>query len=416
MMKNWILTLGVLLLVSCRDNNSISTNATQIKYPELAITNKITHTEIQSDSIAVVSIESFLNGVMMPALWKDKTNNGDDFPRYIDSARLDWVQIIERYRSANYPNAKHLLLSLNEDNSIKFNITQPQRLNDIHYIDTMLMLTYSCTTWQLATAFNREFEKYLSLPITFEETLPLFSNSREANVVGGLFDRSSNGIYILRTPDKKYKIYSYDDNTGGTGRNYCTYIQYLENGNIEWRKLSDNLPQIHKIYAFECKGRTYYAIISFQRNYTCSWTEFFDIITIEDGKFFPHPEFYPPKIQERIYTIYDRENRRKELTKVIIDAYPETNEKDITDIVEECLNEEEIIAKANIEDYGNYRPNSIKFSNLESWIDIDVDFDPKTLSVSYNDVIYTGGWEKDGIQMGLYKKAGRKSFKLNVEH
>lgn len=356
------------------------------------------------DSV-IIPIQSFIKEITESSLWQKGAYNEPD------STYLDWRQIIEYYRASNYPKSKHLFLSLDEDDSFKFNITQPPRPSDIHYIDTMLMLTYSCSSHQLAAAFNRELEKYLSQPITFQETLPLFENSQGENDTVTLFNLSPDGIFVMKTPDKKYKIYSYDDNTGGTGRNYCTYIQYLKNGKTEWRKLPDGLPQIRKIYAFKHQGFTYYAIISFQRNFGCSWTEFFNIVTLEDGEIIPHPEFYPHDIQNRLYTIYDRETRRKELTEHIIKECLGANEQNVADVVEECLNEEEAIARANIDEEKNHT-HSILFSNLQSGIDIDVDFDPKNLSVSYNDVIYTGGEEG---QYGLYKTIDRKRFQLNTK-
>lgn len=330
----------------------------------------------------------------------------------IDSSYKDWMQIINHYRKRIYPQREHLFLALNEEYSVCFDLFQEPRFDDIHYIDTMLMLTYSCSSHQLAAAFNRELEKYLSQPITFQETLPLFENSQGENDTVTLFNLSPDGIFVMKTPDKKYKIYSYDDNTGGTGRNYCTYIQYLKNGKTEWRKLPDGLPQIRKIYAFKHQGFTYYAIISFQQNFGCSWTEFFNIVTFEDGEIIPHPEFYPYDIQNRLYTIYDRETRRKELTEHIIQECLGANEQNVADVVEECLNEEEAIARANIDEEKDHT-HSILFPNLQSGIDIDVNFDPKNLSVSYNDVIYTGG-EKE--QYGLYKTIGRKRFQLNTKH
>ena len=68
------------------------------------------------------------------------------------------------------------------------------------------MLSY-CGSYDIIPAFQRELEKYLSLPITFKKTLPMFANSQGNNSEGGLIDRSTNGIYVLYTLNKKYKIY-----------------------------------------------------------------------------------------------------------------------------------------------------------------------------------------------------------------
>ena len=90
----------------------------------------------------------------------------------------------------------------------RFDITQTPRLNDIHYIDTLLSLCYYCTTGQLSSAFERELEKYLSLPITFDQTLPLFEHNPKNSEVDSLLKEATDGIRIFHTPDKKYKIYS----------------------------------------------------------------------------------------------------------------------------------------------------------------------------------------------------------------
>lgn len=86
------------------------------------------------DSV-IIPIQSFIKEVTESSLWRKGAYNEPD------STYLDWRQIIEYYRASNYPKSKHLFLSLDEDDSFKFNITQPPRPSDIHYIDTMLMLT-----------------------------------------------------------------------------------------------------------------------------------------------------------------------------------------------------------------------------------------------------------------------------------
>ena len=56
----------------------------------------------------------------------------------------------------------------------------------------------------------------------------------------------------------------------------------------------------------------------------------------------------------------------------------------------------------------------IEFPNLESALMISVNFNPETLSVSYNDVIYTGFSTTEKVRTGRYKTIQRKSFRLNL--
>lgn len=398
----------------CGNGQSQQTITTESANSLILVDRDTIQPPIRSDSTSVIWFDKFIEQVSSYEFWKDVCPNDDDkeyfeYFKYVDSARLDWAAIVRRYQQKYYPNAKQMLLGLGKVGSIHFDIFQRPRLDDIHYIDTLLSVCYLSTNWQLSSAFNRELEKYLSLPITFNETMPLFENSQGNNSEGGLMDRSSNGIYVLHTPDNKYKIYSYDDLTGGTGRSYCTYFQYLENAKAKWLKLPDESPQIQKVYSFHDKGQTYYAIIGFQRNYTCSWTEFFEIVSISKGRLTSHPEFYPKDTQYHLYTINDRQEIELYLKK----DNPYIDTASINKILEEANEQAEYVANSY------YTPDSkstgrIEFPNLESALIINVDFDPETLSVSYNDVIYTGISKTEKVRTGRYKTCQRKSFRLNI--
>ena len=408
-MKNYLLIL-VLLIVGCGNRQNQQTITIESANSIILVDRDTIQPPIRSDSTSVIWFDKFIEQVSSYEFWKDVCPDDDDkeyfeYFVYVDSARLDWASIVRRYQQKYYPQAKQLLLGLGKVGTTHFDILQKPRFDDIHYIDTLLSVCYLSTNWQLSSAFNRELEKYLSLPITFNETMPLFENSQGNNSEGGLMDRSSNGIFVQHTPDKKYKIYSYDDLTGGTGRNYCTYFQYLKNGKAKWLKLPDEFPQIQKVYSFQHKRQTYYAIIGFQRNYTCSWTEFFEIVSISKGRLTSHPEFYPKDIQYNLYTIYDRKRR---------ETYWKEQRPDIDKaLLTEILNDEESDPiKETINTWLEYFekrlcPDRIAFHNMEAWLNIDVDFDPETLTVSYSDVLYTGG---DTI----FETIGRKSFRLNL--
>ena len=152
------------------------------------------------DSAILVPIESFRREIADPALWRELLHDDNEYFSYIDSIRLDWSQVVNHYLSTKHPNSKQLILTWGENQ--RFDITQMPRLNDIHYIDTLLSLCYYCTTGQLSLAFERELEKYLSLPITFSQTLPLFEHNPKHDEVDSLFRKATDGIRIFQTPDR----------------------------------------------------------------------------------------------------------------------------------------------------------------------------------------------------------------------
>lgn len=214
------------------------------------------------------------------------------------------------------------------------------------------MLSY-CGSYDIIPAFQRELEKYLSLPITFKKTLPMFANSQGNNSEGGLIDRSTNGIYVLYTLNKKYKIYSYDDNTGGTGRNYRTYIQYQSAGKTCYKLFppdQEESKQIQKIWEFSHHNTTYYVLLSFARLYSRSWIECLEIVTIKNGAPVYHMEFFPHGLQKKLYANIPREE--------LSTFYKENNRQ------------------------------GLEFPNGDCWLNINVDFNPKTLEVFYNEVKY----------------------------
>lgn len=61
-----------------------------------------------------------------------------------------------------------------------------------------------------------------------------------------------------------------------------------------------------------------------------------------------------------------------------------------------------------------YDSDKIEFRNMGAILNINVDFAPETLSVSYNDVIYTGISTTEKVRTGRYKTIQRKNFRLNL--
>lgn len=138
-MKTYILPIFTLLIVGCRNQS-----------------------QSRCDSAILVPIKSFSREIVDRALWRELSHDDDEYFPYIDSARLDWSQVVNHYLSTKHPNSKQLILTWGKNQ--RFDITQTPRLNDIHYIDTLLSLCYYCTFGQLSSAFERELEKYLSYP------------------------------------------------------------------------------------------------------------------------------------------------------------------------------------------------------------------------------------------------------------
>lgn len=256
-MKTYILLIFALLIIGCGNQS-----------------------QSRCDSAIVVPIDSFSREIVDRALWRELSHDDDEYFPYIDSARLDWSQVVNHYLSTKHPNSKQLILTWGKNQ--RFDITQTPRLNDIHYIDTLLSLCYYCTTGQLSSAFERELEKYLSLPITFDQTLPLFEHNPKNSEVDSLLKEATDGIRIFHTPDKKYKIYCCEDRSGSSGRFYSVYLQYVKDGEVKWNQIADWIAgkysnqQIDKIYTFLHNGQTYYVLISY-----CYIVAYFEIATIE---------------------------------------------------------------------------------------------------------------------------------------
>ena len=171
------------------------------------------------DSAIFVPVKSFSRE--MDTLWRELSHDDNEYFPYIDSARLDWSQMVNHYLSTKHPNSQQLILTWGKNQ--RFDIAQSPRLNDIHYIDTLLSLCYNCTTGQLSSAFERELEKYLSLPITFNQTLPLFEHNSKNNEIDSLLKVATDIIRFSIHQIKKYKMYCFEDRFGTSGRFYCIY-------------------------------------------------------------------------------------------------------------------------------------------------------------------------------------------------
>ena len=84
---------------------------------------------------------------------------------------------------------------------------------------------------------------------------------------------------------------------------------------------------------------------------------------------------------------------------------PDADELFLKDIMDE--EELEPMEQFRLNSSAFQNPNMIEFYNLGiSDIDIEIDFDPRTLRVSYNDVVYGGE--------NVFETTCRKSFMLKV--
>ena len=176
-----------------------------------------------------------------------------------------------------------------------------------------------------------------------------------------MLKKATDGIRIFHTPDKKYKIYCFEDRFGSSGRFFSVYLQYVKNGGVKWNQIADwgqgiySNAEIDKIYTFSHNEQTYYVLIRYWYN-----VAYFEIVTIENGNFIPHSEFYPKQFQDNI--------------------------KD-----------------GCIEFYGG--PDS--YVNLE--------FDSQTLTINYTFYSYMGQVEEHGQTIPKYKKVEQKTVKLDIE-
>ena len=381
-MKYIYLIAIVLLIVSC-GNRRNTTNEISLNIPKPLELPKI----IDSDSI-------------LGDIYMGLSELSDELFSFagseINDANIDWAQFISVFQQVKY-SGKRIFVNIPPKN--KFEITQSPRLDDIGYIDTMLCVAY-LYSGMYDGLFERELQKYLSLPITFYNTLPLFENSQanesgQGSIIG---DFSSNGIFVNKTADKKYKIYSYDDLTGGTGRCYRTYLQYVKNGSVSWSKELSRDRQIRDVHSINIKQRTYYVLKSFFRTYSPEWYEFIEIITIKDGVPTYHMNFFPNEIQERLYSAFDRNEFKREYRL----RDPDATDELLEEFIDEWMPEYEKWMGIHTDITG------IEFWNGARFLDIDVDFDPKTLTVSYNDIVPYGG---DGERISTGE---RKHFKLKI--
>lgn len=335
-MKTYILLIFTLLIIGCGNQS-----------------------QSRCDSAIVVPIDSFSREIVDRALWRELSHDDDEYFPYIDSARLDWSQVVNHYLSTKHPNSKQLILTWGKNQ--RFDITQTPRLNDIHYIDTLLSLCYYCTFGQLSSPFERELEKYISLPITFNQTLPLLEHNPKNSEVDSLLKKATDGIRIFHTPDKKYKIYCFEDRFGSSGRFFSVYLQYVKNGGVKWNQIADwsqgiySHAEIDKIYTFSHNEQTYYVLISYWYNQA-----YFEIVAIQNGDFIPHSEFYPKQFQDNI--------------------------KD-----------------GCVEFYGG----------LDSYVDLE--FDSQALTINYTFYSYMGEFEEHGQTIPKYKKTEQKTVKLDIE-
>ena len=117
-MKTYLLPIFALLIVGCGNQS-----------------------QSQCDSAILVPIESFRKEIVDPALWRELSHDDNEYFSYIDSTRLDWSQVVNHYLSTKHPDSKQLILTWGKNQ--RFDMTQTLRLNDIHYIDTLLSLCYT---------------------------------------------------------------------------------------------------------------------------------------------------------------------------------------------------------------------------------------------------------------------------------
>lgn len=86
-MKTYILSIFALLIIGCGNQS-----------------------QSRCDSAILVPVKSFSREIADRALWRELSHDDNEYFPYIDSARLDWSQVVNHYLSTKHPNSTSLIL------------------------------------------------------------------------------------------------------------------------------------------------------------------------------------------------------------------------------------------------------------------------------------------------------------------
>jgi hypothetical protein len=98
-----------------------------------------------------------------------------------------------------------------------------------------------------------------------------------------IFDQNFNsikGLKVLKSSDNILKVYSWDDETGGTMRNYVSVIQF-KSGNKLYSSLNDGF--FINIYTLKVDNQTYYLLQSFGQGMSSYFEQTIEVWTIDKG-------------------------------------------------------------------------------------------------------------------------------------
>lgn len=147
--------------------------------------------------------------------------------------------------------------------------------------------------------FTTRLAFHLSNPLTFNNNLP----------------KTNTRVKILRTPDKKYRFYSFNKGETGTTAWYSTYVQYVNGrGDLvsqQWDEESDDgknsIGLLAKIWQFKHKNIDYYVAQKYMRA-SMEQQYLIEIFTISNGKPIYYTEFYPEGISQEVCQTMNREH------------------------------------------------------------------------------------------------------------
>ncbi len=156
-------------------------------------------------------------------------------------------------------------------------------------LSDVILANRSKGDWDSQSMF---FEYYLNNPLTFENRLK----------------KTEELVFTYTAPDNSFKIWSYDDMTGGTGRRYRNYIQYkMKSGEVTFiefflfdkdpdksydNQREDN-PEIYEVHPFTHEGKDYYLMFMREICYGTLTKYYIAAATIDKGVVTLYTDFFP---------------------------------------------------------------------------------------------------------------------------
>ena len=156
-----------------------------------------------------------------------------------------------------------------------------KNLHDIWLNNTGVWISVETYAWMQPLADNR-LQYHLNNPLTFSNKIPSLDSL----------------MWIIYSPDGKYKFYSYNLKGLATMSGHITYFQYRNfKGNVQCQPWQNDLREddkgVRNIWQFHFAGEDYYVIKSFKKRQSNYFSYHMEIVSIDDGEITYHTKFYP---------------------------------------------------------------------------------------------------------------------------